>query len=130
MINKQKNTILNILLYNSFMTLKPKYMLNLTSSDKTSETLPPTCKCSHFRLDFLGICWCTSPYLYSSAWVFSFSLVRPIDHQWRWLAEIFYSKWYCAMSEDDVLARRFKLASNRYIVYGSVNVKYVSTKYR
>ena len=43
MINKQKNTVLNILLYNSFMTLKPKYMLNQTSSDKTSETLfrPP-----------------------------------------------------------------------------------------
>ena len=36
------NTILNILLvlfYNVFKTLKWKYMLNLTCSDKTSETL-------------------------------------------------------------------------------------------
>ena len=36
------NTFLNILLilfYNIFNTLKRKYMLNLTSSDQTSETL-------------------------------------------------------------------------------------------
>ena len=33
-----------------------------------------------------------------------------------------YSKWYCAMSGVNVLARRFSLASNRYIVRGSVNV--------
>ena len=35
----------------------------------------------------------------------------------------FYSKWYCATSGMDVLARRFRLASNRYIVCESVNIK-------
>ena len=37
------NTILNILLlfHNVLKTLKQKYMLNLTSSDKTLETLSP-----------------------------------------------------------------------------------------
>ena len=34
-----------------------------------------------------------------------------------------YSKWYCAMSEVDVLARRFRLSSNRYIVHESANIK-------
>ena len=40
--NTINNTILNILLilfYNIFKTLKWKYMINLTSSDKTLETL-------------------------------------------------------------------------------------------
>ena len=39
-----KNTVLNILLilfYNVFKTLKQKYMLNLTSSDKTLGILFP-----------------------------------------------------------------------------------------
>ena len=35
----------------------------------------------------------------------------------------FYSKWYCAMSGVDVLARRFRLALSRYIVHESVNIK-------
>ena len=35
----------------------------------------------------------------------------------------FYSKWYCATLGVDVLARRFRLASNRYIVRESANVK-------
>ena len=35
----------------------------------------------------------------------------------------FYSKWYCATSGVNVLARSFRLALNRYIVYGSANVK-------
>ena len=35
----------------------------------------------------------------------------------------FYSKWYCAMSGVDVIARKFSLASNRYIVRESANAK-------
>ena len=35
----------------------------------------------------------------------------------------FYLKWYCATLGVDVLARRFRLASNRYIVRESANVK-------
>ena len=35
----------------------------------------------------------------------------------------FYPKWHCATSGDDVLARRFRLASNRYIVRESMNIK-------
>ena len=52
----------------------------------------------------------------------SFS-VRPVDQQQRQLTVRFYSKWYCTMWGVDVLARRFILASNRYIVHGSANVK-------
>ena len=49
--------------------------------------------------------------------------VRPVDQQRRKLAVRFCSKWYCMMSEIDVLARRFKLASNRYVVLKSAKVK-------
>ena len=35
----------------------------------------------------------------------------------------FYSKWYCAKSRVDVLARRFWLASKRYIVCENADVK-------
>ena len=35
----------------------------------------------------------------------------------------FYSKWYSAMSRVDVLARRFRVASNRYIVCESASIK-------
>ena len=49
--------------------------------------------------------------------------VRPVDQQQRQLAVRFYSKWYCATSGVNVLARRFRLASNRYIVHESTNVK-------
>ena len=49
--------------------------------------------------------------------------VRPVDQQRRQLAVRVYSKWYCAILGVDVLARRFRLASNRYIVRGSANVK-------
>ena len=44
-----------------------------------------------------------------------FSL-RPVDQQQRQLAVRLYSKWYCATSKVDVLARRFSLALKRYIV--------------
>ena len=49
--------------------------------------------------------------------------VRPVDQQRRQVAVQFYSKWYCAKSGVDVLARSFRLVSNRYIVHESVNVK-------
>ena len=42
--------------------------------------------------------------------------VRPLDQQRGQLAVRFYSKWYCAMSGVNVLSRKFRLASNRYIV--------------
>ena len=35
----------------------------------------------------------------------------------------FYSKWYHVTSGVDALARRFGLASNRYIVHESLNIK-------
>ena len=50
-------------------------------------------------------------------------LARPVDQQRRQLAVRFYSKWYCATSEVDVLAKRFKLALNRSIVRESANIK-------
>ena len=49
--------------------------------------------------------------------------VRPTNQQQRQLAVRFYSKWYCAMQGVDVLARRFRLASNRYIIHGNVTIK-------
>ena len=49
--------------------------------------------------------------------------VRPVDQQRRQLAVRFYSKWYCVTSGVNVLARRFRLASNRYIVCEKANVK-------
>ena len=105
--NTINNTILNILLIfccNILNTLKRKYMLNLRSSDKTSKTL--------FH--------CTSPHLYSMG---SFLSVRPLNQQWSQLTVRFYSKWYCAKSGVSVLARRFRFASNKYIVCESANVK-------
>ena len=51
-------------------------------------------------------------------------LVRLADQQRRQPAVRIFSKWYCARSSVDVLlARRFKLASNRYIVRKNANVK-------
>ena len=49
--------------------------------------------------------------------------VRPVDQQQRQLAVRIYSKWYCARSGVAVLARRFKLALNRYIFCESANIK-------
>ena len=49
--------------------------------------------------------------------------VRPVDQQQRPLAMRLYSKWYCTTSGVDVLARRFWLASNQYIVCESVNIE-------
>ena len=50
-------------------------------------------------------------------------LVRPVDKQWRQLAVRSYSKWYCATSGVDVLARRFRVDLNRYIVHESAIIK-------
>ena len=50
-------------------------------------------------------------------------LVRQVDQQQKQLVVRFYSKWYCATSGVNVLARRFRLVSNRYIVCESANVK-------
>ena len=47
--------------------------------------------------------------------------VRPVDQQRRQLAVRFYSKWYFARSGIDVLARRFRLALNRYIILESAD---------
>ena len=83
------------------------------------QKLSSACKCNHCRLGsvlayILILVWyCMGVSL----------LVRLVDQQWRQLAAIFYSKWYCATSQVDVLARRFSLASNRYIVYESAIVK-------
>ena len=49
--------------------------------------------------------------------------VRPVDQQQSQMAVRFYSKWYCGTSEVNVLARRFRLASNRYIVCESADIK-------
>ena len=45
-----------------------------------------------------------------------------MDQQRRQLAVRFYSEWYCATSRLDVLAIRFCLALNRYIVWESVDI--------
>ena len=49
--------------------------------------------------------------------------VRLVDQQQRQVAVRFFSKWHCAMSGFDALARRFRLALNRYIVRESANMK-------
>ena len=44
--------------------------------------------------------------------------------EWRRLLPVrFFSKWYCATSGVNVLASRFMLASNRYIVREGANIK-------
>ena len=112
--------ILLILFSNVFQTLKWKYMLNLISSDKTSKTQSPlyvqslqTWLSMHLLVDIsILVYYCMSISLSA----------RPVDQQ-RKLAVRFYSKWYCATSGVDLLARRFRLALNRYIVCESANVK-------
>ena len=47
---------------------------------------------------------------------------RPVDQQQRQLMVRFYSNWYWAASRN-VLAKRFKLVSNRYTVRESANIK-------
>ena len=49
--------------------------------------------------------------------------VRPVDQQRRQLTVRFYSKWYCAISGVDVLAKRLRLALNIYIFRESANIK-------
>ena len=79
------------------------------------------CKCNHCRVGSPRISRRTSPYSYSIAWVFL--SIRSEDQQRKHLVVRFYSKWYCAKSGVDVLAKRFRLASNRYIVRESANIK-------
>ena len=50
-------------------------------------------------------------------------LVRPVDQQQRQLAVSCYSKCYCTASGVNVLARKLRLASNRYIVCDNANKK-------
>ena len=52
--------------------------------------------------------------------------VRPVNQQRRQLTVRFYSKWYCATSGIDVLARRFRLSLNSSIICESVNIKVCS----
>ena len=49
--------------------------------------------------------------------------VRPVDQQRRQLTVRLYPKRYRSESGVDVSARRFRLASNRYIVCESANMK-------
>ena len=92
-------------------------MLNLTSSDKTFSV----CKCNHCRLDCLHVSAYVSILVQYCIGV-SLS-VRPVNQQGRQLAVRCYSRWYSTMSGVDVLARRFRFASNSYIVLESTNVK-------
>ena len=113
--------ILLILFYNVFKTLNQNYML--ISSDKISlrNIVPPV---SGIIAD-LAVCAFVGVHLHTCIVLHGYFslLVRPVDQQWRQLALRFYSKWYCATSGVDVLARRFRLASNRYIVCESANIK-------
>ena len=52
--------------------------------------------------------------------------VKPVDQERRQQAMRFYSKWYCAPLGVDLLARRFRLASNKYIIRETVNIKVCS----
>ena len=113
--------ILLILFYNVFKTLKGEYMLNLTSLDKTSEIL----FCLQVQLLQTWLSVHLSAYI---SIIISYCmgislLIRPVDQQQRQLAVRFYSKWYYAISRIDVLAWRFRLASNRSIVCGSANIR-------
>ena len=49
--------------------------------------------------------------------------VRPVDQQQRQMAVKFYFQWYCGTSGVNVLARRFRLTSNRCIVCESADIK-------
>ena len=46
-----------------------------------------------------------------------------MDQQQRLLAVRFYSKWYCATLQVNVIARSFRFASNRHIVCESASIK-------
>ena len=67
---------------------------------------------------FVGVHLCTCKVLHGY-----FSLGKTSGPAGRQLAERFYSMWYCETSGVDVLARRSRLASKRYTVCESVNVK-------
>ena len=123
-MERHNNAILSILLilfYNVFKTLHQKYMLNLKCSDKTLKML--------FCLYVQSLQ--TWLFMHLSAYIFllveycmGFSLlVRLVDQQRRQLAVRFYSNWYCAMAGVNVLATRFMLALNKYIVHESANIK-------
>ena len=96
-------------------------MLNLTSSNKTSEML--------FRLLVQSLQTWVS--VQQSAYIsilvqycMGISLsVRQVDQQQRQLAVRFYAQWYCARRGVDALARRFRLALNRHIFCESANIK-------
>ena len=95
-INKTILNIIIILFYNVFNTLKRNICLTWHHLIKP-QIYCSTCTCNH---------------------------CRPVDQHRRYLLAVrFYSKWYCAMSGVNSLARRLKLASNRYIVRESANVK-------
>ena len=81
------------------------------------------CRWNHCRLDFLCICQQTSMYLFSIACMGISVSVRPVNQQQRQLAVRFYSKLYSATSRVNVLARRFRLALNRYIIGETANIK-------
>ena len=115
MTNNKILNILFILFYNVFKNLKRKLMLNMTSSDKISETLFPTVNAIIADLALRAFASIHLPNCILLHWVISLS-VRPVDQQRRELAVRLYSKWYCATSGVDVLARNFRLALNRYIV--------------
>ena len=93
-------------------------MLNLTSFDKTIKHKKCcfVCKCNHCDLSA-----CISGIAFYCMGIFL--LVRPLDQQRKQLAVTPYCKWCYAMSEINALARRFRLALNRYIVCRSANVK-------
>ena len=94
--NKTILNIIIILFYNVFNTLKQNICLTWHHLIKP-QIYCSTCTCNH---------------------------CRPVDQQRRQLLAVrFYSKWYCAMSGVNSLARRLKLASNRYIGRESANVK-------
>ena len=121
MISKTLLNILLILFGNVFKILRRKYMLNLRSSDKTSEML--------FYLEVQSLqTWLSVHLLVFISIIVYYCMgislsVRPVDHQWMQLEVRFYSKWYCAMSGVIVLTRRFRLVSNRYLFRESANVK-------
>ena len=79
------------------------------------------CKCNHCRQNFPSICWHIS--LYCVVLHGISLLVRPVNQQQRQLVVRFYSNKYCATSSVNVLAKRFRLTSNRYIVCESANIK-------
>ena len=122
----RNNTILNVLLILSCSLFKTLTHICLTWYLLVKPEKPLFCLwgCNYCRLALCAfVCIHFHTCIVCLSCMHNSLLVRPVDQQQRQLAVKFYSKWYCAKSVVNVFRKRFRLASDRYIVCESVNIK-------